>query len=198
MYILTKRIFDVLASSIALILLSPILIIISFWIVLDSDGGIFYKQERIGKNQKPFWLYKFRSMRPNSDQLGQITIGKDNRITKVGHFIRKYKLDELPQLLNILKGDMSIVGPRPEVKKYVDLYNAEQLKVLSVKPGLSDYASIEYFDEQEILGQAENPDKEYIEKVMPAKLELNLKYIKEKSLLTDLKIIYNTLKKIFI
>jgi lipopolysaccharide/colanic/teichoic acid biosynthesis glycosyltransferase len=198
MYTLTKRIFDVLASSIALILLSPLLIIISFWIVLDSDGGIFYKQERIGKNQKPFWLYKFRSMRPNSDQLGQITIGKDNRITKVGHFIRKYKLDELPQLLNILKGDMSIVGPRPEVKKYVDLYNAEQLKVLSVKPGLSDYASIEYFDEQEILGQAENPDKEYIEKVMPAKLELNLKYIKEKSLLTDLKIIYNTLKKIFI
>jgi len=196
MYNFVKRLFDILSSLIVLILLSPLLIIISLWIILDSKGGAFYKQERIGKNQKPFGLYKFRSMRPDSDKKGQITIGNDNRITKVGKFIRKYKIDELPQLFNILKGDMSVVGPRPEVKKYVDLYTDEQLKVLNVKPGLSDYASIEYFDEQTVLGKAKDPNKEYIEVVMPAKLKLNLKYIKDKSLLTDLKIIFKTLRKI--
>jgi len=197
MYNFVKRLFDILSSLIVLILLSPLLIIISLWIIIDSKGGAFYKQERIGKNQKTFGLYKFRSMRPDSDKKGQITIGDDNRITKVGKFIRKYKIDELPQLFNILKGDMSVVGPRPEVKRYVDLYNKEQLKVLSVKPGLSDYASIEYFDEQTVLGKAKDPNKEYIEVVMPAKLKLNLKYIKDKSFTTDLKIIFKTLGKIF-
>ncbi|HIP36200.1 MAG TPA: sugar transferase [Crocinitomix sp.] len=192
-----KRLFDVVSALIVLILLLPLFIVISLWIIIDSKGGVFYKQERIGKNQKKFGLYKFRSMQTGADKQGQITIGNDNRITKVGHFIRKYKIDELPQLINIIRGDMSVVGPRPEVKKYVDLYTNEQLKVLSVKPGLTDYASIEYFDEQTILGQAEDPNKEYIEVVMPAKLNLNLKYIKEKSLLTDLKIIFKTLGKIF-
>ncbi len=197
MYTIIKRIFDFFAALIGLILLLPLFIIIALWIIIDSKGGIFYKQERIGKNGQPFKLYKFRSMRPNSDKQGQITIGNDNRITKVGQFIRQYKIDELPQLINILKGEMSVVGPRPEVKKYVNLYTDEQKKVLTVKPGLSDYASIEYFDEQTILGQADDPDKEYIEVVMPAKLKLNLKYIKDKNLSTDFKIIFKTLGKIF-
>jgi len=177
-------------------MLSPLFLIIAVWIVLDSKGGVFYKQIRIGKNQTKFGLYKFRSMATDSDKTGQITIGNDSRITKVGRFIRKYKIDELPQLINILKGEMSVVGPRPEVKKYVDLYSKEQLTVLSVLPGLSDYASIEYFDEQTVLGKAKDPDKEYIEVVMPAKLNLNLKYIADKSIGTDLKIIFKTLGKI--
>jgi len=196
MYNIIKRIFDVISSLLVLVLLSPLLLIIGLWIIFDSKGGAFYKQERIGKDRKPFGLYKFRSMRPDSDKKGQITIGNDDRITKVGKFIRKYKIDELPQLINILIGDMSVVGPRPEVKKYVDLYNDEQLKVLSVKPGLSDYASIEYFDEQSVLGKAKDPNKEYIDVVMPAKLKLNLKYIADKSLMTDLKIVFKTLGKI--
>jgi lipopolysaccharide/colanic/teichoic acid biosynthesis glycosyltransferase len=196
MYNITKRVFDFFSALMVLLLLSPLFILISLWIITDSKGGVFYKQVRIGKNQKQFGLYKFRSMATGSDKAGQITIGNDSRITKVGKFIRKYKIDELPQLINILKGEMSVVGPRPEVKKYVDLYNQEQLKVLSVSPGLSDYASIEYFDEQTILGKAKDPDKEYIEVVMPAKLNLNLKYITEKSITTDLKIIFKTLGKI--
>ncbi len=196
MYKFTKRIFDFFASLSVLLLLSPFLLIIGLWITLDSKGGVFYKQIRIGKDSNQFGLYKFRSMAAGSDKVGQITIGNDSRITKVGNFIRKYKIDELPQLLNILKGEMSVVGPRPEVKKYVDLYSKEQLMVLSVLPGLSDYASIEYFDEQTVLGKAKDPNKEYIEVVMPAKLNLNLKYIAEKSIATDLKIIFRTLGKI--
>lgn len=196
MYNTTKRIFDFFASLCVLLLLSPVFLVIAIWIALDSKGGVFYQQVRIGKNRKEFGLYKFRSMATGSDKSGQITIGNDSRITKVGHFIRKYKIDELPQLINILKGEMSVIGPRPEVKKYVDLYTEEQLTVLSVLPGLSDYASIEYFDEQTVLGKAEDPNKEYIDVVMPAKLALNLKYIAEKSLTTDLKIILKTLGKI--
>jgi len=196
MYNITKRIFDFLASLCVLLMLSPLFLIIAVWITLDSKGGVFYKQIRIGRNQTEFGLYKFRSMATGSDKSGQITIGNDSRITKVGGFIRKYKIDELPQLINILKGEMSVVGPRPEVKKYVDLYSKEQLTVLSVLPGLSDYASIEYFDEQTVLGKAKDPDKEYIEVVMPAKLNLNLKYIADKSIGTDLKIIFKTLGKI--
>lgn len=196
MYNFTKRIFDILSSLLVLVLLSPLFIIIGFWIILDSKGGVFYKHIRVGKNGKEFGLLKFRSMAKGADKGSQITIGNDARVTKVGRFIRKYKIDELPQLINILKGEMSVVGPRPEVKKYVDLYTDEQLKVLTVLPGLSDYASIEYFDEQKILGQAKNPDQEYINVVMPAKLDLNLKYIKEKSLKTDFKIIFRTVMKI--
>ena len=196
MYTILKRIFDFLVSLLMLILLFPLFLIIGLWIVLDSKGGMFYKHIRVGKNGKEFGLLKFRSMTKGADKGSQITIGNDARVTKVGQFIRKYKIDELPQLINILIGEMSVVGPRPEVKKYVDLYTDEQLKVLNVLPGLSDYASIEYFDEQKILGLAENPDKEYIEVVMPAKLNLNLKYIKEKSLSTDFKIIWKTILKI--
>ncbi len=135
-------------------------------------------------------------MRPNADKAGQLTVGNDNRVTKVGRFIRKYKLDELPQLINILKGEMSVVGPRPEVPKYVNLYSDEQLKVLTVLPGLTDFASIEYLDEQKVLGASNDPEKLYIEEVMPSKLSLNLKYINEKSFLLDIKLIFRTLLKI--
>jgi lipopolysaccharide/colanic/teichoic acid biosynthesis glycosyltransferase len=196
MYNLFKRLFDFTSSLMVLILLFPFFCVISLIIILDSRGGAFYKHIRVGKNGKEFGLLKFRSMATGSDKGSQITIGNDSRVTKIGHFIRKYKIDELPQLINILKGEMSVVGPRPEVKKYVDLYNTEQKEVLCVLPGLSDYASIEYFDEQEVLGKAQDPEKEYIEIVMPKKLELNLKYIREKSLMTDFKIIFKTFSKI--
>lgn len=196
MYPLVKRFFDIIASLLALLLLSPFLLIIIIVITTDSKGGAFYKQERIGLNKKPFYLLKFRSMRPESDKSSKITIGNDPRITKIGAFIRKYKIDELPQLINIIKGDMSVVGPRPEVKEYVDLYTKEQLIVLTVKPGLTDFASLEYFNEQALLGQSSDPQLTYINEVMPAKLALNLKYIKQMSLATDFAIIYKTILKI--
>lgn len=191
-----KRTFDFCSSLIVLIILLPVLIVLALAIVFDSKGGIFYKQVRVGKNNKDFLLYKFRTMRPNSDKL-KITVGdKDPRVTNVGYFLRKYKLDELPQLINILKGEMSVVGPRPEVRKYVDMYTDEQMKVLSVKPGLTDYSSLEYVNESELLGKAEDPEKMYIEEIMPLKLNLNLKYIKEMGLGTDLKLIFKTIARI--
>lgn len=192
-----KRCFDIFASFIGLLLLSPFFIIIAIVILLDSRGGVFYKQFRVGKNNKDFKLFKFRSMSTGSDKKGLLTVGgRDSRITRSGYFIRKYKLDELPQLLNVLFGDMSLVGPRPEVRKYVDIYNAEQMKVLSVKPGITDYASIEYSNENELLAKSSEPEKTYIEEIMPAKLLLNQKYITEQGLLTDIKIILRTIGKI--
>ncbi|HNY45223.1 MAG: sugar transferase [Bacteroidota bacterium] len=192
-----KRIFDLLFSFLGLVILSPFLLVIAILIVIDSKGDIFYLQQRVGKDNKDFNIFKFRTMRPNSDKQGLLTVGaKDSRITKIGVFLRKYKIDELPQLINVLIGNMSFVGPRPEVRKYVDLYNSEQKKVLTVKPGITDYASIEYSNENELLARSENPEKTYIEEIMPAKLELNLKYIKEASLLTDIKIIFKTFAKI--
>lgn len=192
-----KRLFDIISSSVALIILSPILIIISLFIILDSKGGIFYKQIRIGKNELPFKLFKFRTMNVGSDKKGLITIGKrDSRITKVGYYLRKYKIDELPQLLNIILNDMSVVGPRPEVEKYVRLYTKEQKEVLKVKPGLTDLASVKYFNENEILDKAIDSEKAYIEEVMPEKLKLNLEYIDNQSFLYDLKIILLTLNRI--
>lgn len=193
-----KRLFDICASLPALVLLSPLFLLISLVILLGSKGGVFYRQQRVGRHGKPFLLFKFRSMRPQSDTGSLITIGgRDSRITREGYFLRKYKLDELPQLLNIIRGDMSIVGPRPEVQRYVDLYTPEQRKVLSVRPGLTDWASIEYMDENELLGKSSDPEYTYIHEIMPAKLELNLRYICEAGLLTDLKIIFRTLFKIF-
>lgn len=192
-----KRIFDIFFSLIGLLILLIPFIIISIIIVIDSRGGVFYKQTRVGKDGKDFKLFKFRSMRTDADKAGLLTVGgRDNRITKAGYFIRKYKIDELPQLLNVLFGDMSLVGPRPEVRKYVDMYRAEQLKVLTVKPGITDYASIEYSNENEILGKAADPEAVYINEIMPAKLKLNLKYIEEQGLSTDLKIIFKTIGKI--
>ena len=195
---MVKRIFDLLASTIGLIILSPLFLLISIAIKLESKGKIFYQQKRVGLNGKEFKLIKFRSMYENSDKKGLLTIGNDNRITKVGKFLRKYKLDELPQLINVIKGEMSIVGPRPEVKKYVEQYTEEQKKVLSVKPGITEFASIEYRNENELLAKSKNPEKTYIEKIMPKKLDLNLKYVRERGMITDLKIIFLTLKKIFL
>lgn len=192
-----KRLFDILSSIMVLLLLSPLFLLIALAIVLDSKGSIFFKQKRIGKDGKPFMLYKFRSMRSGADKKGLITVGsKDNRTTPVGRFLRKYKLDELPQLINILRNEMSVVGPRPEVEKYVKLYNSDQRKVLSVKPGLTDLASLAYINENEILGLSENPEKTYVEEIMPAKLKLNIEYIEEQSFWFDLKLIAKTLKKI--
>ncbi len=193
-----KRLFDFIFSFVFLILLFPFFIILSLFIILDSKGGIFFKQIRVGKDGKDFNILKFRTMHTGADKKGLLTIGKkDMRVTRIGYYLRRYKLDELPQLINILKGDMSIVGPRPEVRKYVDLYTQEQLKVLSVKPGLTDFASLEYIDESEILSKSTEPEKLYIKEIMPAKLALNMHYIKTQGLYTDLKIIFKTLFKIF-
>jgi lipopolysaccharide/colanic/teichoic acid biosynthesis glycosyltransferase len=193
-----KRIFDFTLSLIAIIILLPLFILIALLIVLTSKGGPFYLQTRIGKGGKPFKIIKFRTMYKDSDKKGLLTVGKkDPRVTHIGHFLRKTKLDELPQLFNILFGHMSFVGPRPEVPKYVNLYNERQRQVLSVRPGLTDYASLEYINESEILAQAENPELYYIEHVMPAKLELNLKYIQDQSFTTDLIIIFKTIARIF-
>lgn len=192
-----KRLFDIITSIIGIIILSPILLLISLLIIFESGFPILYKQKRVGKENKDFFLLKFRSMNKGADKKGLLTIGeKDSRITRVGYYLRKYKLDELPQLLNVLTGNMSIVGPRPEVRKYVDLYSDEQKKVLSVKPGITDYASMEYTNENEILAKSTEPEQLYIEEVMPKKLFLNQKYIQEMGLITDIKIIFKTISKI--
>ena len=191
-----KRAFDVLVSLIVLVLFFPIGLLLAFLIVIESKGGVFYYQERVGRDQQLFSLIKFRSMRINAELLGQLTVGsRDPRITKVGYFIRKFKLDEFPQFINVLKGDMSIVGPRPEVSKYVALYTQEQLKILTVKPGITDYASIAYFHENEILAQATDPEKAYIEVVLPAKIKLNQRYLAKPTLSADLKIMLLTFLK---
>lgn len=191
------RLFDILFSTIGLLVLSPLFLVIYIIIIIESKGGGFYSQTRVGKNGIPFAIYKFRSMRTDADKHGLITVGgRDPRITRIGYYIRKYKIDELPQLWNVLVGDMSLVGPRPEVQKYVDLYTEEQRKVLSVRPGITDYASIEYVDENILLAKSDDPDKTYIEVVMPAKIKLNMKYINNKSLKEYFKIIFLTLAKI--
>lgn len=189
-----KRLFDVSASVLACLLLLPFFFVISLIIMLESRGGIYYSQQRVGKNNKDFKLLKFRTMRVGSDRHGLLTVGdKDARITRFGYFLRKFKLDELPQLFNILKGDMSIVGPRPEVRKYVDLYDVRQRQVLSVLPGLTDYASLAYISESEILSASDDPEQTYIDEIMPRKIELNLKYIQNQGMIEDLKIIFKTL-----
>jgi len=192
-----KRIFDILFSFVGLVLLLPIFFIISVLIIFESKGGVFYLQTRVGQFGIDFKLFKFRTMFTDSDKKGLITIGmRDSRITKVGYFLRKYKLDELPQLMNVFIGNMSFVGPRPEVRKYVEMYNDQQKLVLNAKPGITDYASIEFSNENELLGNSQNPDETYISTIMPAKLELNLKYILEQGLTTDLKLIFKTILKI--
>lgn len=191
------RFFDFVLSLVGLVILAPIFIVLAVWIKIDSVGPVFYKQIRVGQNGKDFGLFKFRSMVVDADKKGLITVGgRDPRITRSGYFIRKYKLDELPQLINVLVGDMSLVGPRPEVRKYVELYDDEQNKVLSVKPGITDYASIEYMDENEILGKSTDPEKIYIEEIMPEKIKYNMKYIKNRSLIEYFKIIFLTVLKI--
>lgn len=192
------RFFDLIFSILGLVVLSPVLIIIIFWILIDSSGPIIFKQQRVGLNGKNFNLFKFRSMFVQSDNKNLLTIGRsDPRITQSGLFIRKYKLDELPQLVNVIIGDMSLVGPRPEVRKYVDLYSEKQKIVLSVKPGLTDYASIKFINENELLEKSNNPEKTYIEEVMPLKININMVYISSPSLKQYFTIILLTIKKIF-
>ena len=191
-----KRIFDITLSLFGLIILLPFMLIIAILIKFDSKGSIFFKQIRVTKGGREFKILKYRTMRAGSDKYSQITVGKDERITKIGSFLRKYKLDEIPQLINVLIGDMSLVGPRPEVPKYVALYTDEQKEILKVKAGITDYASIEFSDENDLLASEEDPEKAYIEKIMPKKIELNKKYILEISILTDIKIILLTIKKI--
>lgn len=176
------RFFDFIFSLLGVVILSPVFIFLYIAIYLESKGGGIYRQLRVGRSNKDFYVYKFRSMRVGADKQGLITVGgRDSRITRIGHFIRKYKLDELPQLFNVLKGDMSLVGPRPEVRKYVEMYTEEQRQVLSVRPGITDYASIEYVDENTILGQAEDADKVYVEQILPDKIRYNMKYIQSRS-----------------
>lgn len=193
-----KRLFDFFLGVAALLALLPVFVIVSFFIVLDNGFPVFFIQKRVGKNQNEFGLLKFRSMRKlrKDETEMQITVGQNKRITKVGSFIRRYKIDELPQLINIVMGDMSFVGPRPEVPKYVAMYNDDQLKVLSVRPGLTDYASIKYKDESELLAKSDDPERLYIEKVMPDKLAMNLNYVANQSFWMDLKIIRDTFKAI--
>lgn len=193
-----KRLFDIVMSLMGLLILCPLFLVLALWIAIDSSGGIFYRQTRVGKDNCDFRLWKFRSMRPDSDKKGLLTVGgRDPRITRSGYFIRKYKIDELPQLINVLVGDMSLVGPRPEVRKYVQLYTPLQMKVLTVRPGITDLASLHYFEESEMLAKSSDPEKTYIEEIMPAKLNLNLQYIDKASLSTDIGMIFATIARIF-
>lgn len=192
-----KRIFDILFSLTGLIILSPLFVVIIIAVKFNSKGSSLYVQKRVGINGKDFNLYKFRTMFLDSDKKGLLTVGgMDPRITGTGYYLRKYKLDELPQLYNVLKGDMSFVGPRPEVRKYVNLYSKEQKKVLSIRPGITDVASIKYRNENEILDGQENPEEYYIENILPDKINMNLNYLNDRSFFKDVKVIFNTLTAI--
>ena len=191
-----KRCFDLFFSILGVLILLPLIIVVSILIKLTSKGAVLFKQARVTKDGKLFKIYKFRTMRENSEGNKQITVGNDSRITSIGHILRKTKLDELPQLFNVIKGEMSLVGPRPEVPRYVELYTEEQRKILSVPAGITDYASIYFSNESEFLGKAEDPEKYYIEKIMPHKIDLNMKYINNMGILTDIKIIMLTILKI--
>ena len=192
-----KRLFDIIASSFGLLLLSPLFLVLAIWIKLDSKGPVFYRQVRVGKDNKDFRIFKFRSMRVGSDKGSLVTVGgRDSRITRSGYFIRKFKLDEFPQLINVLIGDMSLVGPRPEVRHYVDYWTPEQMHVLDVRPGITDPASVKFRNENELLGQAEDPEKYYIEVVMQEKIKLYLEYVNNHSFWGDVKLIFQTFKVI--
>ncbi len=192
-----KRTFDVIMSGLGLLCLSPLFLVLAVWIKCDSPGPVFYRQTRVGRGNRDFRLFKFRSMRPDSDRLGLITIGgHDPRVTRSGYYIRKYKLDEFPQLINVFLGDMSLVGPRPEVRKYVDLYTPEQMRVLDVRPGITSLASIRYCNENDILAAADDPDRAYIEQVMPDKLAIDLEYVGKANLRSDIALIFSTFREI--
>lgn len=192
-----KRIFDIVCTLVGIGILLPVFLCISLAIVISSGFPVFYLQSRVGKNNRDFKLLKFRTMHAGADKKGLLTVGgRDPRVTAAGYYLRKYKLDELPQLFNVLVGDMSLVGPRPEVRKYVELYNAEQRQVLSVKPGITDPASLKFIDENDLLAKSPDPEKTYIEEIMPEKLALNKEYIQHHNFVTDLGIIFATLKKI--
>lgn len=190
-----KRLFDIGFSALALLIVAPLLLLAALWIKLDSPGPVFFRQVRVGRHGREFRIYKFRTMRTDAERRGpQITVGADARITSSGHFLRRYKLDELPQFLNVLLGDMSVVGPRPEVPRYVAMYPAGQREtVLRVRPGITDIASLEYKDENDLLGRSDDPERTYVEQVMPTKLALCERYVLERSFLGDLRIIARTL-----
>jgi len=192
-----KRIMDFILAFIGLIFFLPIFIVIAILIKLEDRGSIFFRQTRVGQNGKLFKIYKFRTMVENAEKLGaQITKGDDPRITKIGKKLRKYKLDELPQLINVLKGDMSLVGPRPEVPKYVKAYEEDYKEILKVKPGITDYASLEYIDEEKLLKGAKNPEEVYLKKILPEKIKYYKKYLKDIGFFTDIKLIFQTLLRI--
>ena len=188
-----KRLFDVVASGVGLLLLSPLFLLVTIWIKLDSPGPVFYRQVRVGRYNRDFRIFKFRSMRVGADKGSLVTIGgRDPRVTRSGYFIRKFKIDELPQLINVFIGDMSLVGPRPEVRHYVDYWTKEQLRVLDVRPGITDPASIKFRNENELLEKAEDPEKYYIEVIMQEKLRLYLKYVEKHNFWYDIKLIFQT------
>ncbi len=190
---MVKRAFDLLASAVGLILLSPLFLVVALWIKCDSRGPVFYRQTRVGRGNVDFRLFKFRSMFVDSDKKGLLTVGgHDSRVTKSGYFIRKYKLDELPQLINVFIGDMSFVGPRPEVRRYVNLYTKEQLHVLDVRPGITDRASVKYRNENDLLAKASDPEEYYINVIMQDKLAINLDYVANHTLLSDISLIFST------
>lgn len=192
-----KRAFDLIFSLFGIAVLLPVYLIIALLISVDSKGGVIYRQERTGKYGKTFRVLKFRTMRPDSFNKGALTVGsRDPRITNIGYYLRIYKLDELPQLFNVLFGDMSFVGPRPEVEKYTNLYTEEQRKVLQVRPGITDYASIKFRNENDLLSASEDPEKLYIEEIMPEKIHLNLLYINDNNVFKDIKIIIDTFQAI--
>ncbi|SMO55253.1 Sugar transferase involved in LPS biosynthesis (colanic, teichoic acid) [Balnearium lithotrophicum] len=192
-----KRLMDFTLSLIGLIFLFPFFTVIALLIKLEDGGSIFFRQERVGQNWKPFKIFKFRTMVENAEKLGAlVTKGNDPRVTRIGKFLRKYKLDEFPQLINVLKGDMSLVGPRPEVYKYAEKYKDDYDQILKVKPGITDYAALEYIDEEKILENADNTEKVYIERVLPEKIEYYKKYLKNIGFFTDLKLILRTLLRI--
>jgi len=193
-----KRLFDILFSSIGLILMLPAFIIIALIIMIETKGPVFYLQTRVGKNNIDFKIFKFRTMYVGSDKKGLLTIGdRDARVTKSGYFLRKYKLDEIPQLINVFIGNMSFVGPRPEVRKYVNYYSENDLKILKIKPGITDYASIHFRNEAELLKTTNDPDLLYVNKILPEKIRLNKLYLNKASIYQDIKIILNTIKVIF-
>jgi lipopolysaccharide/colanic/teichoic acid biosynthesis glycosyltransferase len=192
-----KRLFDILASGCGLLVLSPIFIIVAIWIKLDSPGPVFYRQIRVGRHNKDFRIFKFRSMRVGSDKGSLVTIGgRDPRVTRSGYFIRKFKIDELPQLINVFTGDMSLVGPRPEVRHYVNYWTPEQMRVLDVRPGITDPASIRFRNENELLEKAQDPERYYIDVIMQEKIKLYLEYVEKSSFWYDIKLIFQTFKVI--
>lgn len=192
-----KRLFDILASGCGLLVLSPVFIIVAIWIKLDSPGPVFYRQTRVGRYNKDFRIFKFRSMRVGSDKGSLVTIGgRDPRVTRSGYFIRKFKIDELPQLINVFKGDMSLVGPRPEVRHYVNYWTPEQMRVLDVRPGITDPASIRFRNENELLEKADDPERYYIDVIMQEKIKLYLDYVEKSSFWYDVKLIFLTFKVI--
>jgi lipopolysaccharide/colanic/teichoic acid biosynthesis glycosyltransferase len=192
-----KRVFDIVVAGVGLILLLPVMIIVALLIKSDSQGPVFFKQQRMGKGFRPFWIYKFRTMKENSELAGRlVTVGEDPRITRVGRFLRKTKIDELPQLINVLKGDMSFVGPRPEVPRFVELFQREYAEILAIRPGITDLASLKYQDEASLLAKAEDPEEEYLQHVLPDKIRLAKDYLQHSSLFFDLWLIAKTLFKV--